>query len=657
MKKGSQKQKTLIGSYKKMNPNLSPEWLKTLTLPQLKELATEIRQRIIDVMAVNGGHLASNLGAVELTIALHRVFSSPKDKLIWDVSHQTYTHKLITGRDKRFDRVRQFKGLCGFSNPKESPFDHFYAGHAGTALSLALGVAKTRDLTKEDEFVIPIIGDATLTCGVSLEALNNIPKELKRFVVILNDNRMSISNNVGAITRILSKMINNPTVSKFHQELDHFISKIPGFGSLLSKQGHKFAESVKNLFSPGAFFEHYGLSYIGPIDGHDIGKLTETFEKIKGIEWPVLVHVHTNKGQGLEEAVNNPITWHGVKPFDKNTCKFLPTKSNKSTFPSIFGKHLLKMAEKDPTIVAVTPAMSKGSSLDGFIEKYPERCIDVGIAESHSITYCGGIAYGNKSKVVASIYATFLQRAFDNLFHDVCLQELPVVFAIDRAGISGPDGSTHHGIYDISFLNAMPNMIIAQPRDGRVLKELLNSAFSYGRPTAIRYPNLETDEEGEPQFRELGQGELLAEGEDLLIVALGHMVSTAMEVREKLAIFGISASVMDPVFVKPLDSELICKLLVKHHRVVTIEEHSVISGLGAILNHFLMSQGYSHIQVLNLGIPETYLEQGTNRELLDSVGLSSDKIVASIKRQFFLSGKLFFDANIQQTGVLDGKNL
>lgn len=617
----------------------TPEDIQSFSLPELKDLASEIRQRIIEVMAVNGGHLASNLGTVELTIALHYVFRSPQDKFIWDVSHQTYTHKLLTGRNDRFSCIRQYKGLCGFSHPKESPYDHFHAGHAGTALSLALGMAKNRDLTKRNEYILPIIGDATLTCGVSLEALNNIPKDLKRFIVILNDNRMSISKNVGAITRILSRMINNPTVSKFHQEMDNLLSKIPSYGSMLSKQGHKLSESVKNLFSPGAFFEHYGLSYIGLIDGHNLAHVIETLERVKHIDWPVIVHVLTNKGQGLEEAVNNPITWHGVKPFDKNTCKFLPTKLNKATFPSVFGKHLLKMAENDPSIVVVTPAMSKGSCLDAFMEKFPDRCLDVGIAESHAITFCGGIAYGKKMKVVASIYATFLQRALDNLFHDVCLQELPVVFAIDRGGISGPDGATHHGIYDISFLNAMPNMVIAQPRNGTVLKELLESAFSYGRPTAIRYPNLETEEEGNFQNRELGKGELLAEGRDLLIIALGHMNSTALEVREKLAQDGISAAVLDPVFVKPLDTELICKLLVDHSRIVTIEEHSLTSGLGAILNHFFLSQGYSNLQVLNLGIPETFLDQGSNKDLLDSIGLSSDKIVTSIQRHFFFSLK------------------
>lgn len=615
----------------------SPEDIKHLSLPQLHQLASEIRARIIEVMAVNGGHLASNLGAVELTIALHKVFHSPVDKFIWDVSHQTYVHKLLTGRNDRFHKIRQFKGLCGFCHPKESPHDHFFAGHAGTALSLALGVAKNRDLTKRQEYVIPIIGDATLTCGLSLEALNNISRSLKRFIVILNDNAMSISENVGAITHILSRILSNPLTNKLHQDLDYIVSKVPGYGSTLAKQGHRFTEALKNLVSPAVFFEHYGLSYIGPIDGHDVKKLIEVFEGLKESTWPVVVHVLTKKGQGMEEAIKNPISYHGAKPFHRDTGKFLPTVSTKPTFPKVFGSHLLKMAENDPSLIAVTPAMSCGSCLDEFMKKFPDRCLDVGIAESHSVTFCGGLAYGKKMKVVASIYATFLQRAFDNLFHDICLQELPVVFAIDRAGISGPDGSTHHGIYDIAFLNAMPNMIITQPRNGHVLKELLESAFHWGRPAAIRYPNMTTEESNAPLMqREVGKAEILVEGSDLLLVGLGHMNYTALKVQELLAPYGITATVMDPVFVKPLDSELICKLLLTHSRIVTIEEHSAVAGLGSIINHFLMSQGYSNVQALNFGVPETFLDQGSHADLMNEIGLTPEKIVQSIVRHFGL---------------------
>lgn len=613
----------------------SPQDIKALSCQDLCDLAAEIRRRIIQVMSCNGGHLASNLGSVELTIALHKVFQSPEDKFIWDVSHQTYTHKLLTGRNDRFDRIRQYKGLCGFSHPKESIYDHFHAGHAGTALSLALGVAKNRDLYYQTEHVIPIIGDATLTCGTALEALNNIPRELGRFIVILNDNAMSISKNVGAITQILSRMLSNPTTTKLYHEIDALLSKIPGYGTALSKQGHKITESLKNLVSSAPFFEQYGLSYIGPIDGHDIKKMIDVFEAIQHSSWPVLIHVLTKKGQGMDEAINNPVSYHGAKPFCVETGKFLPMASNKPTFPKIFGQHILKMAERDPSIIAVTPAMSAGSCLDDLMKKFPDRCIDVGIAESHAITFAGGLAYGKQTKVVASIYSTFLQRALDNLFHDVCLQELPVVFAIDRAGISGPDGSTHHGIYDISFLNAMPNMIISQPRNGHVLKELLESSFSWERPCAIRYPNLATHEPNEPINPRLpGQGEILAEGDDLLIIALGHMNETALKVREIFELEGIYATVMDPVFIKPLDANLLRQLLLKHKKIVTIEEHSVVSGMGAIVNYFLISQGFSDVQVLNLGVPEAFIDHGSHGDLLNEIGLTPEKIVKQIKQHF-----------------------
>ncbi len=610
----------------------TPEIIKTLSWEELHRLAAETRQKIIETMAVNGGHLASNLGTVELTLALHKVFCSPQDRLIWDVSHQTYTHKLLTGRQNRFHQIRQFKGLCGFSHPKESPHDHFQAGHAGTALSLALGMAKNRDLTKRKEFIIPIIGDATLTCGLALEALNNISPDLKNFIIILNDNAMSISKNVGAITRILGRLLSSPFASKIYQELDGFVSKIPNVGPLLSEKGHKITDSLKNRADATAYFDHYGLSYIGPVDGHNIERMVETLEIAKHSPCPTIIHMQTRKGEGMAEAIKNPISYHGAKPFSKDTGKFLPVPSPLPTFPKVFGNHLLQMAATDPSLVAITPAMSAGSCLDAMMEKFPERCLDVGIAESHAITFAGGIAYGGKMKVVVSIYATFLQRAFDNLFHDVCLQELPVVFAIDRAGISGPDGSTHHGIYDISFLNAMPNMVITQPRNGQLLKELLESSFSWKRPTAIRYPNLVTESSNQPlTIREMGKAELLLEGKELLIIALGHMNQTALEVCRLLKEeSGIHASLLDPIFLKPLDSDLICRLLLNHQKIVTIEEHSVQSGMGAIVNHFLLSQGFSNLQVLNLGIPETFLEHGSHHQLLSEIGLTPEKICKKI---------------------------
>lgn len=609
--------------------------LKSLSIKQLHQLAHEIRDRICRVLSVTGGHLASNLGAVELTIALHKVFDSPSDKFIFDVSHQTYVHKLLTGRNHLFERIRQYKGLCGFSNPKESEHDHFYAGHAGTALSLGLGSAKMRDLTNDENYVIPIIGDATLTCGTALEALNNISRSLKKFIVILNDNNMSISENVGAITHILSRFLSNLTTNKWHQELDTLVSKIPSLGKTIAKQSHKLTGSLKNLVSPAAFFEQYGLSYIGPIDGHDIQKLIEVLEGVKNSAWPVIIHVLTKKGQGMQEAIDNPVSYHGAKPFNLSTGQFLKPSVAVSSFPKIFGQHILKMAEKDEALVAITPAMSAGSCLDEMMKKFPKRCLDVGIAESHAVTFAGGLAKGGKLKILVSIYATFLQRAFDNVFHDVCLQELPVVFAIDRAGISGPDGSTHHGIYDIPFLNAMPNMVICQPRNGHVLKELMESAFAYNFPTAIRYPNMATEESDALVLeRPLGKGEILLEGEDVLIIGLGVMNNLALKVANNLQKFGFSPTVLDPVFIKPLDEELFHRLLKTHKKIVTIEEHSVVSGMGSIISHFLMKEGFAHIDIIHFGIPERYLEQGQHQEILNEIGLTEEKITEDLVERF-----------------------
>jgi 1-deoxy-D-xylulose-5-phosphate synthase len=610
--------------------------LSELTLAELEELAAEIRQRIIEVLSVNGGHLSSNLGVVELTLALHRVFNSPKDKIIFDVSHQSYPHKLLTGRGHRFHQIRKYKGLCGFSHPKESEHDLFFAGHAGTALSLALGVAKSRDLERGEEHILPILGDASLTCGLTLEALNNIPKNLNRFIAILNDNAMSISQNVGNIKNVLSRLLSNPLSNRIYQETQNLLSKIPGCGTTLEKLGQKITESMKNLVSPAPFFEEFNLSYIGPIDGHNIPKLIETFESLKNGTRPAIVHVMTVKGKGMPIAIANPTPYHGARPFDLCSGKFLPSPTIKPTFPKIFGRHLLKMAEKDPNIVCITPAMPAGSCLDEFMQRYPDRCLDVGIAEGHAVTFAGGIAQGKKKKVVVCIYATFFQRALDNLFHDVCMQELPVVFALDRSFISGPDGSTHHGIYDISFLNAMPNMIIAQPRDGHVFKELLESSLAWGKPSAIRYPNLETEEGDLPlQERTPGKAEILVQGKDLLLIGLGHTCQTALKVRALLLEFGIHATVLDPVFLKPLDSELLIHLLSTHPFIATIEEHALNGGMGMIINNFLIQNGIREPAVLNFGIPDTWVQFGSNSELMRELGLDAESIAKRILQEFF----------------------
>ncbi|QVL56472.1 MAG: 1-deoxy-D-xylulose-5-phosphate synthase [Simkaniaceae bacterium] len=606
---------------------MHPQDLKKFSTSELIGLSEEIRARIMDVLSVTGGHLSSNLGIVELTLALHTVFNSPQDKLIFDVGHQTYVHKLLTGRNPRFPTLRQTDGLSGFSHPPESPHDHFYSGHAGNALSLALGVAKNRDIRGKKEIIIPVLGDAALTCGLTLEAMNNIPRKLQKFLVVLNDNAMSISKNVGAITNILSRFFNSPTANNIYEELTEIVNKIPGYGETLAKQGNRMKESMKNLISTAPFFEQFGLSYVGPIDGHDIKKLIDTFEALKDVDHPTLVHVLTVKGQGMKNAINNPTPYHGAKPFNRVTGEFYPPKSLRPTFPKVFGKHILKMADEDPNLVAITPAMPVGSCLDALMKKYPERCIDVGIAEGHSIAYAGGMGRGGKLKVVACVYSSFLQRAFDNIYHDVCIQNSPIVIAIDRGGLATGDGVTAQGLFDISYLNAMPEMVITQPRNGQVLKELLESAFEYQKTVAIRYPNLSTFEENLPiEKRELGKGEVLAEGEDIVIISLGHMDQVALEARALLEKEGVTASVIDPVFVKPLDKELLMSRIKKAQMVITIEEHSLQGGLGSIINNFMMNHGLGHIPVKNFGVPDILIEHGGHQDLLKKYGITPEKV-------------------------------
>lgn len=579
--------------------------IQRMSNADLTKLAAEIRERIIDVMSINGGHLASNLGAVEVTLAMHAAFNSPTDKIIFDTSHQTYAHKIITGRDDQFDTIRKFNGLCGFASPKESAHDHFYAGHAGTGLSLALGVAKGRDLNQDDFYVVPAVADAPFACGLTFEALNNIPRDLKKFILVLNDNAMAISNGVG----------------NFHHNI---------LGS--------FVLPRKTKPEAKQFFKLFGLEYVGPIDGHNISALKEALEIAKKLQRPVVVHALTIKGHGMPKAIEDPITYHGIKPFNRQTG-VMPKKtdSTKTSFPKVFGKQMVEMAKDDDEIVTITPAMPRGSCLDEFMEKFPDRLIDVGIAEGHAVTYAGGIAYNSGKKVVASIYSSFFQRSFDNVFQDVCLQGLPVVFALDRGGFSGSDGTTHHGIYDISFINAMPSMVIAQPRDGDLLKDLLHSAFQWNRPCVIRYPNKECNESNRERIdRPLGKGEVLQKGKDLVLIALGHMCDVAMEIREKLLEHNIEATVVDPIFVKPLDSSLLFRLMLDHHFFVTIEEHCVTSGLGAAINSFVVQSGFSDIQVQNFGIPDQFIEHGGYKDLMQQVGLTADGIAPRILNRFAL---------------------
>ena len=618
---------------------ISQPWeLKKLSFYELRFLAEEIRDRIMDVLSTTGGHLSSNLGIVELTLALHYVFDSPRDKFIFDIGHQTYVHKLITGRNSCFPSLRQGGGLSGFSYPPESLHDHFYSGHAGNALSLSLGMAKNRDIQKKDAMILPILGDAALTCGLTLEAMNNVPRKIKKFLIILNDNAMSISKNVGAITNILSQVFNGSTANNNYRELIDIISKIPGYEKISSRQEDRITELIKNLTSTAPFFEQFGLSYVGPIDGHDIKKLIETLKGLKNIDRPTIVHVLTVKGQGMKNAINDPTPYHGAKPFNRSTGEFYPSKSTSPTFPKIFGNHLLKMADLDPTIVAITPAMPVGSCLDAFMKKYPSRCIDVGIAEGHAIAYAGGMGHEGKVKVIACVYSSFLQRAFDNIYHDVCIQNAPIVIAIDRGGLATGDGMTAQGLFDISYLNAMPGIVIAQPRNGHVLKELLESAFDYQKTIAIRYPNLVTYEEDSlVKKRDFGKGEVLAQGDEVVMISLGHMNEVALNARELLAKKRILATIVDPIFIKPLDETLLKSMIKDAELVITIEEHSLQGGLGSIINNFMMNHGLGRIPVKNFGIPDQLIEHGNYNTLLEKYKVTPEAIEEAVLAQLSIA--------------------
>jgi 1-deoxy-D-xylulose-5-phosphate synthase len=604
--------------------------LKSFSIEELEELATQIRGRILQVLSRNGGHLASNLGAVELTLALHYVFDFPQDTLLFDTSHQIYTHKILTDRNASFDTLRQYKGISGFSHPEESPHDPFFLGHAGAVFSLSLGLAKRRDVLQKKGHVIAFLGDASFNCGLTLEAMNHIPKNLSRFLLVLNDNAMAISKNVGNITKILSRLLNNPTSNRLTQEILTAFSKIPAYGDLLAKKGQKVSESIKNLVSPAPFFEQFGLSYTGPVDGHDLKKLIHTFSQLKEASTPVVIHTLTQKGKGLSMAIHNPSSYHGAAPFDLTSGKFL-CPSSKPTFPKIFGKTITEMAAKDPSLFVLTPAMIEGASLKEFVTAFPDRCIDVGIAEGHCLTFAGALAFGRDLHPVVCIYSTFLQRALDNLFHDICLQKAPLLLAIDRAGLNGPDGVTHHGIYDLAFLNAMPHLIIAQPRNGRLLKELLHTALLEKKPFAIRYPNRETEEEDLfLETREVGKGELLVQGEKVLLLPLGHMVLEAFEVREKLLKEGICPTIIDPIFLKPLDKDLLTKAILSHELIVTLEEHSIMGGFGSILSHFCFEHNLHPSRLLHFALPDRFLHHGANRELLKEAGLDAETISQKI---------------------------
>ncbi len=590
----------------------SPKDIKGLGTDKLEELASEIRAAIIEGVSRCGGHLAPSLGVVELSIALHYVFEAPSDKIIWDVGHQAYAHKLLTGRYERFPTLRQYKGLSGFPKMEESPYDAFGTGHSSTSISAATGMIEARDRLGADFKVIAVIGDGAMTAGLAFEGLNHAGQLGKDLVVVLNDNKMSISKNVGALSAYLNRILTGDAFQKFKKESRQIIESIPMFGGTMSKFAQKMEEHLKGFILPGIVFEELGFNYVGPIDGHNVGLLVDTLGKIKNNKGPTLVHVITQKGKGYEFSEKDPSYFHGTGPFEAETGEPV-SRTGSVTYSEAFGEILTELADKDTRVIAITAAMKEGTGLSGFAAKHPDRFYDVGIAEPHAVTFAAGLATQGLRPVVA-IYSTFLQRAYDEIVHDVCLQKLPVVFAVDRSGLVGDDGPTHHGVFDLSYLRHIPNLIVMAPKDHGELKEMLTLALKHDGPSAIRFPRARILDSLHCNPVSIGESELLRGGDDIAILAIGSTVHPAMVAAERLEEAGVNAGVFNMRFVKPLDSETV-REAARARRIVTVEENVVQGGFGSAVLEMLQELGIRGVEVRTLGIPDTFIEHGTQREL------------------------------------------
>ena len=609
----------------------SPQDLKKIPKEHLPVLAEEIRERLLEVVSRTGGHLASNLGVVELTIALHYIYDTPEDMIVWDVGHQAYVHKILTGRRREFHTLRQYGGISGFPKIDESKHDSFNVGHSGTSVSAALGLVEARDKRGKSNKVIAVIGDGSMTAGMVFEGLNHTGALKKDIIVILNDNEMSISKNVGAISSYLSKIITGSLYTKVKQETEFFIKNIPRIGEPMLKVAKKAEESVKGLVGPGTLFEELGFRYIGPIDGHTFDHLFPTLENIKKLKGPVLVHIVTKKGKGYPPAERDPAAFHGIPPFDIKTGMPLK-KSVIPTYTKVFSQSLIRLAERNDKIVAISAAMPEGTGLNSFAERFPDRFYDVAIAEQHGVTFAAGLATGGYHPVVA-IYSTFLQRSYDQIVHDVCLQNLPVTFAIDRAGVVGEDGPTHHGTFDINYLRHIPNIIIMSPKDEDELQHMLSVAVNYNGPSAVRYPRgAGIGVEMKPQFMslEIGKGELISDGSDVAIIALGNMVYPAIEAAGILKKIGIDAAVANARFAKPVDEEMILELANKCGYIVTVEDGALAGGFGSAVLETLEKHAVTDVHVKRIGLPDKFIEHGTIRELHKLYGLDADNIAQTV---------------------------
>ncbi|MHA7962802.1 1-deoxy-D-xylulose-5-phosphate synthase [Paenibacillus sp. CAU 1782] len=610
-----------------------PEDLKELTIDQLEQLAEEIRSFLIQKLSVTGGHLAPNLGVVELTLVMHYLFHSPHDKFIFDVGHQSYVHKILTGRKDQFDSLRMYKGLCGFVKRSESPHDVWEAGHSSTSLSAAMGMALARDFKGDTNRVVAVIGDGALTGGMALEALNHIGHEKRNMIVVLNDNEMSIAPNVGALHHYLGKIRTDRHYQKAKEELQHLLGKIPAIGGKLAKTAERFKDSLKYLLVSGILFEQFGLTYLGPVDGHDIEGLIDIMKQADSMPGPVLVHVLTVKGKGYTPAEKDSHAWHGASPYKIESGQMVKAVGP-PMYTKVFGDILIELAEKDERIVAVTPAMPGGSGLLEFAARFPHRMLDVGIAEQHAATMSAALALEGLKPVYA-VYSTFLQRAYDQVVHDICRQNLNVVFAIDRAGFVGPDGETHQGVYDIAYLRHIPNLVLMMPKDENELRRMMVTSFHYNDgPIAVRYPRIHgvgVELDKNPQPIPIGSWETLREGDAYVILAVGPMISVAEEAAETLKREGVNVGIVNARFIKPLDEAMLISMAESGKRIVVLEEGSQLGGLGSAVLEFYSLKGIYNTAVRIIGIPDFFVEHGSIQQQREEVGLTGERVASEIR--------------------------
>ncbi len=615
-------------------PNINyPADIRKLNIAELNKLAEEIRALIIHTVASSGGHLASSLGTVELTLALHYVFNTPEDKIVWDVGHQAYAHKIITGRKNVFSTLRKKGGISGFPRREESPYDTFNVGHSGTSISAATGFAEANCLKETPRKIVAVIGDGSMTTGMAFEGLNWAGDRKKDLIIVLNDNEMSISPNVGALSSYLNRVMTGHTVTKIKTDVKNFLKSIPGIGDHILKLSQQVEESLKTFVVPGALFEELGFTYVGPLEGHTLEYLIDNFKNIKNLSKPVLVHIITKKGKGYRYAEEKPLNYHGISPFNMETGQPLPPASSKLSYTEIFGKTIVRLAHNDSRIVAITAAMCDGTGLDQFSKEFPKRFYDVGIAEQHAVTFAAGLAIEGLVSVVA-IYSTFLQRAYDQILHDVCLQKLPVVFALDRARIVGEDGATHQGIFDYSYLRSIPNIVVMAPKDENELQHMLKTAVECKLPVSLRYPRgkgVGVPLEDDLQSLAIGKGEVLREGSDLAVFAIGATVHPALAAARRFEAEGIRIKVINARFVKPLDVELLAQTASQIKKILTVEENVLQGGFGSAVLEMLAEKNINNIQVKRLGIPDEFVEHATQAELREKYGLDEEGIFRSIR--------------------------